>query len=395
MSESICEELNILLDNFWVLKEDNASVYYRIRKHLKELRDIANNKLGCDIICNSKLIKLEKLPIKNSNTYKIDEFDEQLDYVIFVVLLLFLEDKGLDDQFVLSSFSDYVTNILASISGPIKPDWNKYKDRKSLVDVLKYATNLGIIRLRDGDDSKYADDIKTEALYENTTLSHFVGRNFKFDIFNCKTIDDFLEEEKKELDPINRKRFIIYRSLFYYPNIILDEIELEASQYIKNLRNQIGKDVGNFLEGEFVLSKNMGFVSLPSSSSKDLFPNYRKVISDIVLLVNLYLEEYKPNDKDKIELTIFDFKKLLNKVHEENKMYFSKEYREMIEDKFMYNVVAYMQSFDLLKIDKDMVIINPICFLIKGYYPKVIEEIKEEQNYDLFSLIEEENYVQV
>lgn len=328
------EELNELLDNFWILKESNSKSYYKIKKHLKELRDIANNKLGCDIICNSKLIKLEKLPIKISNTYKIEAFDEQLDYVIFTSLLLFLEDKGMDDQFVLSSFTEYITNILSSVEGSLKPDWNKYKDRKSLVDVLKYATNLGIIRLRDGNDAKYADDKSAEALYENTTLSHFVIRNFKFDIFDCQTPKDFLEKEAFDLDEINKKRYMAYRGLLFYPNIILSEVEDSTSQYIRNMRGRIKEDIEKYVNGEFILSKNMGFISTLFSQNKELFPNYRKVLSDIVLLINSYLEDYEPNDLDFIEFTTYDFKKLLKQIHEENKNYFSKEYRIMPEINF-------------------------------------------------------------
>lgn len=391
-SETISEELNLLLDNFWILKEDNPSSYYKIKKHLKELRDIANNKLGCDIICNGKLIKLEKLPTKDSNTYKIEEFDSQLDYVLFLVLLLFLEDKGLDDQFILSSFTEYVTNILASIPGTIKPDWKKYKDRKSLVDVLKYSTNLGIIRVRDGNDKEYADNAETEVLYENTTLSHYVIRQFKFDIFSCESIQDFLEHETKDLDVLNRKRYLAYRSLFYYPNTILDELDTETAQYIKNMRGRINEDIEKYLEGELILSKNMGFISFESSSNKDLFPNYRRVISDIALLVNSYIKDLTPNQNDKIEFTEYEFKKLLNKIHEENKMFFSKEYREMPENKFMENIIDYMQNYDLLKYEHESVTINPICFLISGKYPEIKEKEKEEnnENYDLFSIIEEE-----
>lgn len=390
MNERVVDEFNLLLNNYWILKEDDPSIYYKIKKQLKILRDIANNKLGCDIICNNKLIKLEKLPIKVSNTYKIEEFDEQLDYVLFMCLLLFLEDKGLDEQFILSSFSEYVTNILAPINGPIKPDWNKYKDRKSMVDVMRYATNLGIIRLRDGNDARYADDRTVEALYENTTLSHYIVRNFKFDIFSCKTIDDFIFYEKEEMDALNKKRYMAYRGLIYYPNILLDEMEIEVSQYIKNMRGRISEDIERYLEGELIFSKNMAFISLEATTDKDLFPNYRRVISDIVLLVNSYLNSYELNDNDTLEMTKYDFKKLLIKVHEDNSKYFSKEFREMNINKFMDVIINYMESFDLLKDMDDTIIFNPVCYLINGKYPEIKEEIEETPNYDLFSMLEEE-----
>lgn len=384
MNNEMVYELDLLLNNYWIVKENRPKDYYRIKNKLKELRELANNKLGCDIYCNNKLIKLEKIPI-STDTYKIEEFDKQIDYVIFLCLLLFLEDKGLDDQFILSNFTEFVTNILASIPGEIKPDWKKYKDRKSVVDVLKYATELKIIRLRDGNDAKFADDETYEALYENTTLSHYVLRNFKFDVFSCHSPTDFLIKEKEALDNLNYKRYIVYRGLFYYPSIILDEIDKDAIQYLKNMRYRITEDIEKMLESELIITKNTAFISMEGTKERDLFPNMRKSISDIVLLINSYLwKEPKHIENDKLKLNKQEFKNLLLKVHEENKEYFSKEYREAPLPKFMAQVVAYMAEFKLLKETEEYFFINPVTCLIKGVYPSTKEE-SEEKNYEILS----------
>ena len=123
-----------ILNKLWVTKDD--SNFYKIKSKITDIREIAN-KMGCDVIANNKLIKMEKAPIWLDGVYKIDEFDDELDYVLYTILIMFLEDKGLDEQFVLSNLTEYIDNILAGINGEIKPDWTKYKDRKSLVDVLK------------------------------------------------------------------------------------------------------------------------------------------------------------------------------------------------------------------------------------------------------------------
>ena len=76
-------ELELLLNNYWILKDERPKDYYRIKNKLRDLREFSNNKLGCDIYCNNKLIKLEKIPITR-DTYKIEQFDNVLDYVIFI-----------------------------------------------------------------------------------------------------------------------------------------------------------------------------------------------------------------------------------------------------------------------------------------------------------------------
>ena len=385
MNNSVVKELDLLLNNYWIVKENNPTDYYHIKNHLKELREIANNKLGCDIFCNNKVIKLEKIPI-NTDTYKIEEFDNPLDYVLFISLLLFLEDKALDEQFILSNFTEFVSNILATITVPLKPDWKKYKDRKSLVDVLKYAVNLGIIRLRDGSDSKYADDETYEALYENTSLSHYVLRNFKFDVFSCFTPEDFLKKEKEELDFLNYKRNMVYRGLLFYPCIIFDELDNETEKYLRNFKPRVTEDIDKFLEGELIISKNSAFISLEGTKERTLFPNYRKSISDMVLLINSHLwQDLSKVSNDKIIMTKTEFKNLLSKIHNNYKEFFSKEYREMPIYKFQEEIVEYMKEFKLLRETTEFYYFNPITYLLKGEYKKQEEET-EVQNYEMLSL---------
>ena len=122
---------------------------------------------------------------------------------------------------------------------------------------------------------------------------------------------------------------------------------------------------------------------MEGTKERDLFPNMRKSISDIVLLINSYLwKEPKHIENDKLKLNKQEFKNLLLKVHEENKEYFSKEYREAPLPKFMAQVVAYMAEFKLLKETEEYFFINPVTCLIKGVYPSTKEE-SEEKNYEI------------
>ena len=56
------KELEILLNNRWILKSSEKEIYYKIRDSLGELRKFATDKLGCQIIDNSLLIKMEEDP---------------------------------------------------------------------------------------------------------------------------------------------------------------------------------------------------------------------------------------------------------------------------------------------------------------------------------------------
>ena len=379
MNEEYLEEFSSLLNKLWVTKDD--SNFYKIKSKITDIREIAN-KMGCDVIANNKLIKMEKAPIWLDGVYKIDEFDDELDYVLYTILIMFLEDKGLDEQFVLSNLTEYIDNILAGINGEIKPDWTKYKDRKSLVDVLKYATSIGIIRLRDK-SLDFSDDIRAEALYENTTLSHYVVRNFKFDVFDCKNPNDFIDKELMTFDDLEYKRIVTYRALFLYPQVPLNNLREDAYQYLRNMRSNISKDVEKYLKGELIFVKNMALVS--TDECNDIFPNLNRTITDIILLVCHYVRNYIEKNND-VMISKTNFNNILQNVYEENYKYFSKKYRELSSLKFCAEISDYMESFKMIKIMEDSVLIYPITYMYEGMFDKIPEK---EEDIQILSFWEE------
>lgn len=366
------EELELLLNNFIITKTDKKEEYYKIKSKIKKLREFTINKLGCDIIINSNLIKLEKLPSMVDNTYKIDAFDNRKDYVFLVLLIMFLEDKAKEEQFILSNLTTYITNVLATQQkSKIIIDFKDFSTRKSLVDVLKYATNLGIIKLRDGNDSLFKDSADVEALYENTGISHYIMRQFKNDIYSFTKPEDFLNTIDTE-DLLNKKRYYTYRSLLYYPLFSYNDLDSEVYNYLIMYRNRIQNEIDSILDGNLVILKKFAFLTTIEKNERYVFPNSRKVIADIVLLVNDYLKKlnFNQNNDGFIVLEKIEFEKLLIQIHKENNIYFSKEYREMLDTKFFETVVNYMKKFKLLKEESKKFIFYPIIYLLSGNYKK-------------------------
>ena len=390
MNNEYKEEFNVLLDNWWVSKVKSSDAFYKIKSKITNLREIAN-KMGCDIICNNKLIKLEKNPLWLDNVYGIPEFDRKLDYVLFLVLIIYLEGKGLDEQFILSNFTDYVSNCLANIDGVNKPDWTNFKDRKSMVDVLKYATSIGIIRLRDGNDANFAENANTEALYENTTLSHYVVRNFKFDVFSCNSARDFIDKELETLDSRDYKRIVTYRSLFLYPHVYFPDLNTESLIYLKNMRNNVANDVETYVGGELIFVKNMAFVSMIDKQN-NVFPNMNQSITDIIILISHYLREYIVDNNLNSNSTIKmdDFKIIVEKVYKENSKYFSKKYRDLTKENFFKTMINQMVSYKMLKVMDSEILVYPITTMYDGIYDNDTDNIEENKNYEILSFNWEE-----
>ena len=57
------KELETLLNRRWILKSEDKELYYKIRDAVGEIRKYSTDKLGCQIIDNSLLVKMEKIPV--------------------------------------------------------------------------------------------------------------------------------------------------------------------------------------------------------------------------------------------------------------------------------------------------------------------------------------------
>ena len=72
------------------------------------------------------------------------------------VLLMFLEDKDAGEQFILSQLTEYMTTVLP---GSIT-DWTLYTNRRRMIRVLRYAVEQGIVKVTDGADDSFMDDVR-------------------------------------------------------------------------------------------------------------------------------------------------------------------------------------------------------------------------------------------
>ena len=58
------EEMEALLNRRWIRKAEDKELYYKIRDQLGEIRKFATEKMGCPIVENTLLVKMEKVPVQ-------------------------------------------------------------------------------------------------------------------------------------------------------------------------------------------------------------------------------------------------------------------------------------------------------------------------------------------
>ena len=203
--------LETLLSRRWILKAKDRDLYYQIKDEVGSLKKFLMEKLGYQVIVNPYLIKVEKLPAKAEHWMGIQEFTEPMEYAFFCLILMFLEDKETEEQFVLSELTEYIQGQYQEE----QIDWTVYHYRRRLIKVLKYCVTVGIVNVDDGSEEGFARDDSSEVLYENTGVSRYFMRNFTQDIMDYTSYTDFQKEEWIGVDEDRGivRRHRVYRSL--------------------------------------------------------------------------------------------------------------------------------------------------------------------------------------
>lgn len=379
-------ELEILLENYWIDKDRDKELYYRIKDSLQNYKSFISDKLGYSLIVNPHVIKLEKLPGKAEGWMGIKDFENNMEYAFLCLLLMFLEDKGREEQFVLSGITEY---IQGNFLGEEKVDWTFYRHRKYLIKVLRFAVNIGMIKVDDGDDQSFANSLETEVLYESTGLSRYFVRNFTSSILGYNNYKDIENEEwgDIETDKGVARRHRVYRRVVMSPIVYNEGIEDVDYDYIKKQRGLIGSDLETYLEYDFHVHRNGALVVLNNEKNlKDCFPGGR-AISDVVLLFNrMVLEEIKNKNielksNDTAIISRSHFEDMVEKLKRQSACGWSKEYREMSVAALSEEILNYMINFNMLRasrMDKGIELL-PLIGKVAGNYPREFQEAAMEK----------------
>ena len=369
------KELEILLNRRWVLKAEDKELYYRMRDAIGEVRKFASEKLGCQVTENALMVKMEKIPMVPETFMGILDFSSREEYAFFCILLMFLEDKDAQEQFILSQLTEY---IAANMPGePV--DWTVYTSRRRLIKVLRYAVEQGILEITDGNDDAFMDNAAGEVLYENTGASRYFMRNFSKDITDYEKPEDFLESDWFAMDEDRgiARRHRVYKRLLFAPGMYRRDGSEEDFEYLKYYGRRLTEDMEQNFDCHVHIHKGSAYVMLGDDCRMGtVFPG-NNVLSDIVLLVLAEIRqrvEQKEWNLQQDEVCVVDsvvFEQLLRKIKQTYGKGFSKNYREMPESEFVKTVMDEMELWMLIKKDEKahQVSIYPAAGKLRGQYP--------------------------
>lgn len=379
------KELEMLLKQRWILKSDQKEQYYRIRDGIGEVRKFASDKLGCQIIENSLLVKMEKVPVKPEEFMGIQEFSSKEEYAFLCILLMFLEDKDAQEQFILSQLTEY---IVANTPGEVV-DWTMYTHRRRLIKVLRYAVTEGILCITDGSEEAFMDDMTGEVLYENTGASRYFMRNFTHDIMTYTKPEDFGESDWLEMDEDRgfARRHRVYRQLLFEPAMYRANCSEEDFEYLKYYGGRLREDLERNFDCQIHIHKGSAFfLNGEDCRMGETFPG-NNVLSDILLLCLAEIQQHiqtgvwKRQTNEIYVVSEVEFEKILSEVKQKYRSGFTKNYREMPQGEFVKIVEEMMERWMFIQKRplEHQVLILPACGKLKGSYPQNFTGGKEDE----------------
>ncbi len=370
-------ELEYLLNNYWCIKENNPILYFKIKNNLDYYKDFIQTKLGSRLIVNDRFIKLEKIPAVPKIYMGISSFTNKMEYVILFIVLLFLEDKPKLEQFILSNLLDYITNTATTLELDEVPNWNVLNHRKSLVVVMNHLKELNIIKVVE-EINLFTEDVRAEALYETTGLSNYYVREFKGNILEYTGMSDYINDEfiNQNENVGDVRRYKVYRHLVYSLAAFTDDLSEFEIDYLRKFRTSINNEINKYTLSDLELTKNMALLLYDEETKEKFdFPN-NKAITDIVLLVNKAILDRIDNndltlsDNETIMVSKEVLYRIIKDTREEYKMFFSKYYKEMVQDKFVMEVISYLKEYDFIREYEMGYRIYPSVSKMTGYIPK-------------------------
>lgn len=367
-------EIIDLIENYMIIKEKDRDLYYDIKDNISYYKDFIYNNLGYDLIIKDEFIKLEKIPAYPESWMGIKEFTDKKEYIFLMNIIMFLEDKSKAEQFILSSITEYIES--AYIDGKI--DWTSFSNRKSLIKVMKFLLNIGLIKKNDGDEDNFSKSEYGEVLYENTGISKYIVRRFSKELDEVEKYEDLLEEYFREIDSdkgiIRKNR--VYRKLLLSPIIYRNGEEDSDYEYIKNYRNAICNVFEKNLGWDLHIHRNGAMIALNEQSKvKDIFPNKRGegivtlfINKEIIRLINEGKIKLEVNDT--ITISLQEFRSLIINTREKYGVGFTKEYRDYSEAMLVSKIKEFMKNFSMIKEYEESIILLPLIGKVTGEYPK-------------------------
>ncbi|MEW9674904.1 TIGR02678 family protein [Lentibacillus sp. L22] len=367
IKEEVQRCIRILLERFWITRDDNEELYYLIKDNEAEIKTFFRDTFRYRLIITHELIKLEKVPVRTFNWMGNKEvngqstFKRQRDFVFLFCLLAFIEGKGRDDQFSLQDICEAIQAYYpqSETKEHVTIIWKEgtgYKNRLSLVRVLKYALKMKLIVIVDQYLEDFATDATHDVLFERTPYVSYFIRNFK-DLFAWDNYDDFqtflANENNEYID--GKHRF--YRRLFLEPIVYHHEISEDEQDYVKRFHHTIENNVQRYTGYEYEHYRHNSVLTKTTMVSGEVLHPAENMLSNLILSFAGYLLEnqadYAFSFTNEIDISNNEIQQILSKLKENDSRFWSKSFKQMSTEQLRNVVTNFLVNWNFADMKDD------------------------------------------
>ncbi len=362
----------MLLSKKWIIKKDNPEIYYKIKDETKELRKLFQDKFGYSLIVHNQYIKLDKIPGKAEPWMGIVDFTSIEEYQLFLYVLIYLEDMENEEQFILSSLTEYI-QIQLKVN---EEYWLVFSHRKMFVNVLKYCLKQKLIIQNDGNADLFTKDNDIEVLFENTGLSRYFMRNFMTDIFEWNDPEDFMQnewiEESEDRGIVRRQR--IYRRLLLSLGIYKEDEQNDDFSYIRHYRKRMENDFNQIFSCDLQVYHSSAYLILDEEEKVGRFFPRSTALDELMIVFFSQLRKGIKNKDypcDKNEITAIKISTVINiltRIIRINHKYLPATYRQKTNEQLCSLVLNRAEQLGCIEVNKENITFYPVIGKLVGQF---------------------------
>ncbi|UJL46720.1 TIGR02678 family protein [Virgibacillus sp. NKC19-16] len=392
ISEEVQRCIRLLIERFWITRDDNEELYYLIKDNEAEIKAFFRDTFRYRLIITHDLVKLEKVPVKTYNWMGNKEvksqttFKKQRDFVFLFCILAFIEGKGRDDQFSLQNICEAIQAYYpqADDREHVTITWKEgsgYQNRLSLIRVLKYALKMKLIVEVDQHLEDFAADDEHDVLFERTPYVTYFIRNFK-DLFAWKTYNDFKAHLDNENDEYIDGKHRFYRRLFLEPIVYHHEITEDEQDYVKRFYHKIESNVHKYTGYEYERYKHNSVLTKTTMASGEVVHPAENMLSNLILrFAGCILEnqtDYEFSFTNEVDMSNNEIQQILTKLKMSDSRFWSKSFKQMTSENLRNVVTNYLVNWNFADVKDDKTLtLKEGLFRIVGNYSNEHTKDKE------------------
>ena len=390
--EELRQAAQILMENRWVTRRDMPEEYLSIRRLERPLRQFFRDRCGWPLLVTAQFYKLEKIPAQAQSFMGLAPMQSREDYVLLACVLAFLEEYETGGQFLLGELAEALLSYYPEDAFTSKLNWEDYSWRKALIRVLKFLAEEKIINIVDDESEGFVSAglkdgvMGGEALYEVTSLSRYFLRSFPKELQYYSSLQelaeaDFFTENTEEAQAARQRRQRLYRSLLLTPVLYKGEDPLDFL-YLRNRRERFINDLSDYLGLHYELYQNAALAVSHEQNTwfRDVFPAKFRGLHDIMLHLSHYLRQL-PKETLAHPFSQEEWLEHLAALAEATRSGWTKEYREMKQERLSRELLAEMQAWGMARVGADgSVTLLSAAFRHEGAYPKKYGKKEAEED---------------